>query len=230
MAPETCECETAVGYDARLVEMLLYRLLMAVPSCCIPTMQARAMNVISSAYSTRSWPSSSWTNRTSRFFMVAVSKGYKVERATSATVWCSRRPPNSRKVLGPVLSAISPTRHTKKRANVRVWAEHRARAVPGGRGRRQAWAAALKLEGRSTLHKGEHDDHRLKGASHRRGYRAHGQWRAAQDAPVPLARSGGTSRRDAADVRGEGMGLRGLAIRAASHGRVSNRLNEDQRS
>jgi hypothetical protein len=36
--------------------MRWYRLLVAVPTCCIPTMQASAINVINSAYSTRSWP------------------------------------------------------------------------------------------------------------------------------------------------------------------------------
>ena len=44
-----CRAVDAGGYD-RLLDMLLYRLLIAVPSCCMPMMQARAMNVISSAY------------------------------------------------------------------------------------------------------------------------------------------------------------------------------------
>ena len=43
--------------------MALYLLLIAVPRFCIPTMQASAMNVMRSAYSTRSWPSSSRTKR-----------------------------------------------------------------------------------------------------------------------------------------------------------------------
>ena len=42
------------GYEARLVERLVYLLLIAVPSCCIPTMHASAIKVINRAYSTRS--------------------------------------------------------------------------------------------------------------------------------------------------------------------------------
>ena len=58
-------------YDAMLLERLLYELLMAVPSCCMPTMHANTMNVMRSAYSTRSCASSSQTNRTNRRFMLS---------------------------------------------------------------------------------------------------------------------------------------------------------------
>ena len=66
------------------------------------------------------------------------------------------------------------------------------------------------------------------GARHRRGDRAHGGRGVAQDAAVPLARAGGTGRRDcghADDVRGEGVGVtrsRPGRLRARSLSRVNS--------